>query len=217
MDFVRRWVVVGGQSNPNDHDHHGSDDGDDDGGGDKKNVEKGVLYGALIEQQLSTFLKDPKRTLEPVERHEIEYKQYINYREIMLCRRLQCVWCRDPSLTLEEAFVQEPENSHETVHHIRKRLHDGFSDRYIVNELEQLYATKNLQSFGSWNPLQHVLKNAFWTKQLPSSKSKSAASDSEEDVHLSHLVNNEFPRAVGLFVTTVLVTLAVPPDRKSVV
>ena len=62
--------------------------------------------------------------------------------------------------------MDEPDNSRATVEHIRKRLRDGYSDRYIVDELEQLYGERSLRSFASWNVLQYVLKNQYWENRI---------------------------------------------------
>lgn len=84
MDFIFRKLGLFVRSN----------DGDDN---DEKvesldNIarKKRMEYDALLREQLSSFMRDPQRTLTPIERHEAEYMQYLKYREIMLCRVCVC-------------------------------------------------------------------------------------------------------------------------------
>lgn len=93
--------------------------------------------------------------------------------------------------------------------HIRKRLRDGYSDRYIIDELERLYETK-LRSFSSWNVLQYAVKNAYWAKQQ--SKMDCRAGD-EERLHIADVVDRHLSKSVGLLLAAVVTAAVVPPLR----
>ena len=70
--------------------------------------------------------------------HKDDYLKFLKFREIEISKNVKCLWCKDPTISLEEAFFQN-EDVEPTLNLIKKCLYHGYSNRRIYQELKSTY------------------------------------------------------------------------------